>query len=68
VHQGFLLEQENDYKVTESGVHFFTDFGIDLFGLRSVRRSFSKKCSDWSERKDHLAGALGIGLVKDSKN
>jgi DNA-binding transcriptional ArsR family regulator len=63
VKSGYLLEHEEDYQITQQGLQLFNDFGIDLAGLRMLRRSFAKKCIDWSERKFHLAGALGYGIV-----
>jgi DNA-binding transcriptional ArsR family regulator len=51
--------------VTAQGKAFFHDLGIDLDGLgaRSRRgRVFCRPCLDWSERRRHLAGALGAAL------
>jgi DNA-binding transcriptional ArsR family regulator len=44
---------------TDSGSAFFERFGITL----NPRRCFCKPCLDWSERRPHLAGALGAGLM-----
>lgn len=60
---GYLKKVEKEFVVTSSGEQFFTDFGIDLKVLRKKRRSFSNACLDWSERRHHLAGALGHGLL-----
>lgn len=61
---GYLEKEERNFEVTPNGEHFFTDFGIDLGQLKKKRRSFSRACLDWSERHDHLAGALGNELLK----
>ena len=37
--------------------------GIDLEAVRRCRRKFSPRCIDWSERRPHLAGALGAALA-----
>lgn len=37
--------------------------GIDPDGLRATRRAFCRTCLDWSERRHHLAGALGSSLL-----
>jgi hypothetical protein len=58
----YLLERETDYKLTSAGKEWFTDFGIDSCELESSRRSFTRRCLDWSERRPHLAGALGAAL------
>jgi hypothetical protein len=30
--------------------------------LRRTRRCFARKCMDWTERRPHIAGALGAAL------
>lgn len=60
---GHLTKKEKEFVVTPIGEQFFTDFGIDLRELKRKRRSFSHACLDWSERRHHLGGALGHGLV-----
>lgn len=60
---GYLEKVEKEFVVTPSGEQFFTDFGIDLNKIRKKRRSFSNVCLDWSERRHHLAGALGHELL-----
>jgi DNA-binding transcriptional ArsR family regulator len=37
--------------------------GIDLAALRTRRRAICRSCLDWSERRTHLAGALGSALL-----
>ena len=37
--------------------------GIDLDAARGLRRRFAYACLDWSERRPHLAGALGAALL-----
>ncbi|MBV9077712.1 MAG: winged helix-turn-helix transcriptional regulator [Methylobacteriaceae bacterium] len=52
--------------VTESGAAFFARMGLDpLAWSRRGRRSarvICRPCLDWSERRPHLAGALGTAL------
>ena len=36
---------------------------IDLDGLRHTRRAFARPCLDWTERRHHLAGALGAAIA-----
>jgi hypothetical protein len=57
-----LEEQQQCYNVTEDGVNLLIQFGIDLEKLRRQRRSFARPCLDWSERRYHLAGALGAAF------
>jgi DNA-binding transcriptional ArsR family regulator len=49
--------------VTESGEEFFRKLGIDLTKARGSRRAFCRPCVDWSERRAHLAGAVGAALA-----
>lgn len=49
--------------LTASGTAFITDFGIDLASLSARRRPLCRTCLDWSERRTHLAGALGAACL-----
>jgi DNA-binding transcriptional ArsR family regulator len=53
----------NDVSISASGRRNFTDFGIDLDDLASQRRPLCRICVDWSERRHHLAGSLGVALL-----
>lgn len=55
---------KRDYQVTPRGEAFFAGWQIDLASLRQQRRSFARRCLDWTERRDHLAGALGAALCQ----
>ncbi|WP_263559848.1 ArsR/SmtB family transcription factor [Paenibacillus polymyxa] len=61
--KGILSEDQDGLHITQQGEIFFTDFQINLKNTRQKRRSFSHKCLDWSERRHHLAGALGSALL-----
>ncbi|SMO57448.1 ArsR/SmtB family transcription factor [Melghirimyces algeriensis] len=61
---GVIGEKKDEFIVTEKGEEFFTAFQIDLGKVKKERRSFSRKCLDWSERRHHLAGALGNALLE----
>ena len=37
--------------------------GIDLAALESSRRPLYRCCTDWTERRPHIAGALGAALL-----
>ncbi len=41
----------------------FGSLGIDLSALGKSRRPVCRACLDWSERRHHLAGALGQALL-----
>jgi DNA-binding transcriptional ArsR family regulator len=44
------------------GVEWFRRLGIDTAAAARQRRTFCRPCMDWSERRHHLAGALGAAL------
>jgi len=52
------------YDITSSGVKNFEALGIDLAAARALRRRFAYPCLDWSERRPHIAGALGAALLR----
>jgi DNA-binding transcriptional ArsR family regulator len=49
--------------VTATGEQFLRGFGIELPKAGGTRRVFCRPCLDWSERRTHLAGALGAALA-----
>lgn len=51
-------------ELTAKGERALADFGIDLSSLGRMRRPLCKTCLDWSERRSHLAGALGAALLE----
>jgi DNA-binding transcriptional ArsR family regulator len=54
----------NELAVTEDGAAQLQRFGIDVPGLRARPRPLTRPCLDWSERRPHLAGALGGALCQ----
>jgi DNA-binding transcriptional ArsR family regulator len=55
--------RNNEYSLTDLGTRQFTAMGIDVEGLCAARRRLAFACLDWSERRPHLAGALGAALL-----
>ncbi|HKD90063.1 MAG TPA: winged helix-turn-helix domain-containing protein [Streptosporangiaceae bacterium] len=53
-----------DFEVTEPGIRALAEIGIDLERCRQARRHFARSCLDWSERRQHLAGALGAAITR----
>jgi DNA-binding transcriptional ArsR family regulator len=54
---------DGDYEVTAAGNEGFAALGIDVAAARRLRRRFACACLDWSERRPHLAGALGAAML-----
>jgi DNA-binding transcriptional ArsR family regulator len=61
--QDHIVLSEDGGMVTRAGEKFLTDFGVQLADVRRGRRTFCRPCVDWSERRLHLAGALGAALA-----
>jgi len=51
-----------DYEVTAAGEELLRTWKIKLSELRGTRRSFARRCMDWTERREHLAGAVGAAV------
>lgn len=64
VERGHIELSDEAGAVTEAGLAFLEDFGIDLAaGPRSGKRVFCRPCLDWSERRPHVGGTLGAALA-----
>ena len=57
------VDQAGQLEPTPAGEKALKALGLDLPELRSKRRQFACACLDWSERRDHLGGALGAALA-----
>jgi DNA-binding transcriptional ArsR family regulator len=51
-------------KLTAAGRRHLLAFGINVDQLSVSRRPLCRACLDWSERRHHLAGALGAALLE----
>jgi DNA-binding transcriptional ArsR family regulator len=60
----FIVPGEEAAEITPAGTSFLTEFGIDVSALSSTRRHFCRLCLDWTERRPHIAGAVGSALTK----
>ena len=63
VDKGFISVDEVNYQVTDEGSKWLAAWNIDESQLRKGRRRFACTCLDWSERRYHVAGALGAALA-----
>jgi DNA-binding transcriptional ArsR family regulator len=62
--RGLIALADDGGEVTESGVVFFGEFGVDLAAARGRRRIFCRPCLDWTERRPHLGGSVGAALAQ----
>jgi hypothetical protein len=49
--------------LSTTGERLITELGIDATAVRSQKRAACRVCMDWSERRHHLAGAVGAALL-----
>jgi DNA-binding transcriptional ArsR family regulator len=57
-----LAVADGSFLLTTQGETWLRDWTIDVDSLRAQRRQFVRACLDWSERRDHVAGAVGAAL------
>jgi DNA-binding transcriptional ArsR family regulator len=60
--RGFVAGTE-ELSLTPNGRAYLTALGVGLDSLESGRRPLCRPCLDWSERRTHLGGALGVALL-----
>jgi len=57
----YLCDEGLGYQVSAAGTAWFRALGIEIGLIK--RQPLTKRCLDWSERRYHLAGALGVTLA-----
>ncbi|WP_332688160.1 ArsR/SmtB family transcription factor [Devosia sp.] len=62
--KGLVAEGET-IVLTDDGRSWFERFGIPIADLETGRRPLCLHCLDWSERRRHLAGALGSAILDE---
>jgi len=60
----YIVLDDDVADITTAGRRFFTGFGLQLPTLRSTRRPLCRLCLDWTERRPHIAGALGAAITQ----
>jgi DNA-binding transcriptional ArsR family regulator len=61
VARGYIVPDDEAAEITTAGTRFFTGFGIEL---PTPRRQFCRLCIDWTERRPHIAGAVGAAITR----
>jgi DNA-binding transcriptional ArsR family regulator len=59
-----LIGQGRDFSLSAKGRKFCQELGIEPAQVKAQRRVFARQCLDWSERRPHLAGALGASIAQ----
>jgi DNA-binding transcriptional ArsR family regulator len=50
-------------ELSAAGERLIGEFGVDVRAMRNQKRALCRVCMDWSERRHHLAGAVGAALL-----
>jgi DNA-binding transcriptional ArsR family regulator len=53
-----------DFDLTPKGIGWFRSIGLDVEMLRPSPRGLARQCLDWTERRHHLAGPLGVEFMR----
>jgi DNA-binding transcriptional ArsR family regulator len=53
---------DEDCRLAPGGARGLDEFGVDVSACQAARRQFARPCLDWTQRRMHLAGALGAAL------
>jgi DNA-binding transcriptional ArsR family regulator len=64
--RGYLAAADDGskrYLVTPAGRQWFEEIGIDVDALGPTAKGLARRCLDWTERRHHLAGPLGVALL-----
>lgn len=61
--KSWLVPKKDDFVLTSSGERYLISFGLEVEVAKASRRRFAYPCLDWSERVDHIGGALGAALL-----
>jgi hypothetical protein len=59
----FVKKSGTEYIVTKKGWQWLSGFGIYKDQMINNRRTLTRQCVDWTERRPHLAGQLGAMLL-----
>ena len=57
------LDDPDHLQLTAAGREGFAELGVDVIGIDALRRPTTRACLDWTERRPHLAGALGAAVA-----
>jgi DNA-binding transcriptional ArsR family regulator len=60
---GFLFPVAQGFRTSAAGEAWLVALGIEVAELKRGRRPLVRGCLDWTERRPHLAGALGAALL-----
>jgi len=63
VARGWLVPEPGGYRLTGAGRGELLAWGVDVVAADKSRRAYARPCVDWTERREHLAGALAAVIA-----
>lgn len=59
-----LKMSQDGGELTPKGRLLLTEFGLDLNSIEKSKRVYCRPCLDWTERRPHIAGAVGAAIAQ----
>jgi DNA-binding transcriptional ArsR family regulator len=63
VARGWLVPEPGGYVLTGAGRDGLLAWGVDVAAADAAKRAYARPCLDWTERREHLAGALAAAIA-----
>lgn len=64
VSRRLVAREDRTFEITDEGGRWFaTELAIDVGALAHGKRTLARQCLDWTERRPHVAGALGAAML-----
>src|SRR5262245_61717281 len=60
----YIVLADGSGELTGPGERFLAHLGVDLARARGAKRHYCRSCIDWTERRYHIAGAIGAALAQ----
>jgi hypothetical protein len=58
-----VRSEDGSFVLGPGGGDVFGELGIPVADLRRQRRPLMRQCTDWTERRHHLAGGMGAAVA-----
>ncbi len=52
------------FAVTQRGREWFEELGVEITDAGDANPKVARQCIDWTERRPHVAGAVGVGMYR----
>jgi len=62
--RSYVLLSDGAGELTPAGERFLDGLGVNVRRARGAKRHYCRSCIDWTERRYHIAGAIGAALAQ----